>query len=570
MKTIQLVQGTPDWHAHRKQHRNASDTPAVLGVSPYKSRSQLLHERHTGITPDTDQFTQQRYDAGHRAEALARPLAEEIVGDDLYPVVGVDGPFSASFDGLTMDSRFGFEHKLLNEDLRSVLWREGVTGASLPEHYRAQMEHQLMVSGAEAILFMASEWTEGGELIEELHTWYTTDRELRDRIVAAWEQFERDLADYKPPVVAEKAQADVIMDLPTLAIQIRGEVVASNLPAFKKAAEHFIAKINTDLKTDSDFANAEATVKFCADAEERLELAKQQALSQTASIDELMRTVDFIKEQLRAKRLDLNKKVTARKAEIKGEIVAAAQRKYREHVAALEAELEGMRLALQLPDFDTASKNKRTIATLQDAVDNELAKGKIDADLAARGMREKLAWFNVSAADHRLLFADLQLMIHKPIDDFKMSVDYRIEAHKKAEEEKARRIAAQQAAHQAALAEQARKQAEQQPQQQAAANVPPWEEQPAAAAVPVGLQVAEVRQVAAAPSNEAATLKLGTICERLGFTVTAAFVGEVLGVPHSATDKAARLWRESDFARICQALRRHIAAIEVQQHPLAA
>ena len=42
MKTLDLVQGSPEWHAHRAAHHNASDAPAMLGVSQYNSRTQLL------------------------------------------------------------------------------------------------------------------------------------------------------------------------------------------------------------------------------------------------------------------------------------------------------------------------------------------------------------------------------------------------------------------------------------------------------------------------------------------------------------------------------------------------
>ena len=64
-----------------------------------------------------------------------------------------------------------------------------------------------------------------------------------------------------------------------------------------------------------------------------------------------------------------------------------------------------------------------------------------------------------------------------------------------------------------------------------------------------------------AVDNEPATLRLSVICERIGITMTAAFVSDTLGVPHSATDKAAKLYRESDFPRICMALASHAAAM---------
>ena len=134
MKTIELVQGSPEWHAHRATHFNASDAPAMMGCSKYKTRSQLLHELHTGITPEVDAGQQRRFDDGHRFEKLARPLAAQIIGEDLYPVVGTEGELSASFDGLTMDESIAFEHKSLNDELRAAM--TSMEGASLPLPYR--------------------------------------------------------------------------------------------------------------------------------------------------------------------------------------------------------------------------------------------------------------------------------------------------------------------------------------------------------------------------------------------------------------------------------------------------
>ena len=54
MKIVNLVQGSPEWHAHRATHFNASDAPAMLGVSPYKTRAQLVREYATGVTADVD------------------------------------------------------------------------------------------------------------------------------------------------------------------------------------------------------------------------------------------------------------------------------------------------------------------------------------------------------------------------------------------------------------------------------------------------------------------------------------------------------------------------------------
>ena len=106
MKVLNLQQGSPEWLAARAKHFTASEASAMLGLSKYTSRNELLRQKATGIAKDIDSNTQRLFDAGHEAEEAARPIAEAIVGDTLYPVTGtaeIDGlPLLASFDGLTL------------------------------------------------------------------------------------------------------------------------------------------------------------------------------------------------------------------------------------------------------------------------------------------------------------------------------------------------------------------------------------------------------------------------------------------------------------------------------------
>lgn len=66
-----------------------------------------------------------------------------------------------------------------------------------------------------------------------------------------------------------------------------------------------------------------------------------------------------------------------------------------------------------------------------------------------------------------------------------------------------------------------------------------------------------------ATADEPATLKLGDINARFGhgFTMTADFVANVLGVTHSATGKAAKLYTETQFRSICYALSQRLAVV---------
>jgi putative phage-type endonuclease len=442
MKTEQLVAGTPEWMAHRARHFNASDAPAMLGCSPHMTRSALLRKLHTGIGEEHDAATEARFAAGHRFEALARPLAEKIIGDDLAPVVGTMGELSASFDGLTLMGDTAFEHKTLNEELRGCMGSDCI-GRDLPDHYRVQMEQQLLVSGAERVLFMASNW-DGESLVEERHCWYEPDAKLRAEIVNGWKQFAADLAAYKPEASAEPAPSGRAPEtLPALRIEVTGMVTASNLDAFKDQALAVFKGINRTLTTDAEFADAEKTVKWCGEVEDRLKAAKQHALSQTESIDNLFRAIDEIGAEARLVRLELEKLVKARKEAIRGEIVAGGVAALRAHTDALTARIGKPYLPVIPADFGGKIKGLKTVASIRDAVDGELARAKIHASSEADKIEANLKYLREHAKDYTFLFADTGAIVLKQPDDLQALVTARIADHKAAE---AKREAARQAA----------------------------------------------------------------------------------------------------------------------------
>lgn len=546
MKTHDLIQGSPEWLAYRAGHFNASDAPAMMGVSPYKTRADLLRELHTGLVPQVDAGTQKRFDNGHRLEALARPLAEEFIGAELYPVTGSEGRLSASFDGLTLDGSEGFEHKALNNELRKAFaeietiapkYRDDVGSRELLIYHRIQMEQQLLVSGAQRILFMTSEWSAEDDLIEEHHCWYYSDPALRHAIVQGWQQFKQDLTDYVVPAAAKPVPLGKTPEtLPALRIEVTGKVTASNLAEFKETALAAIRSVNRELITDEHFADAEQGVKWCADVESRLEAAKRHALSQTADIDLLFKTIDDISAEARRVRLDLNKLVTDRKAAVKVDIVATAIRAYEQHEEALRKDTGGPWIVLGRPDFASAIKSLRTVTSIQNAVDTTLSAAKIRADESARKIRESLRILADDGAGFEFLFPDRLALIGKAPDDLRLLVNSRIDAHNAAAAEK-RRKAAEVVA-------------------------------PVAAPAPVvaPITATPVRVAAPMPAiapriDEPATLKLGAICDRLGFALTGAFVSDTLGIKPVKTEGASKLYRESDFWRICCALQQHITDV---------
>lgn len=608
MITHDLRQGTTEWHAYRASHDNASDAPAMMGCSPYKTRDQLIAERATGIVPEVDPATQRLFDSGHHFEALARPLAEEIIGEDLYPVTGSEGRLSASFDGLTMLENVAWEHKRLNARLRAAMV-EGCTGADLPLEYQVQMEQQCAVSGCERVLFTASEWDAEGDLIDVRHCWYTPNPELRARILAGWEQFERDVAAWVPP---EAKPTPVVgktpENLPALLIQVTGAVTASNLPEYKAHALQVIGSINRELTTDQDFATAESAVKWCADVESRLAAAKEHALSQTATIDELFRTIDDISAEARRTRLELDKLVKARKEEIRGEIVAGGIASLRKHIAELNAAMPAAYMPQVPADFAGAVKGKRTLDSLRDAVNTELARAKIEASNIANRIHANVKAIEAAGAPDLFQF-DITGLVLKNQDDLAAIISLRLaQAEKRKEAERERIRAEEQAKLQrdaeakdradalaAAQAELAT--AKQSPEgqelspaaqelyaQEGAANfahvhrgiaapaveqnqAPALIQQAQSATETVASQAANVVPMRAAPApaerTGMPTLKLGQIGERLGFSLTADFL-KGLGFEVAARERGACLYHEADFPLILAALVRHIEGVQAK------
>lgn len=428
MKIHNVAQGSAEWHALRAQHFTASEAPAMMGASKYQTRTDLLTMKKTGIAPEVTQAQQYIFDKGHATEALARPLVEVMIGEELYPVVGTDGNLLASMDGATMLGETLFEHKLWNESLVAQM-----KAGELEPHYFWQLEQQLLVSGAERVIFVCSD----GTAENFVHMEYRPVAGRAAQLVEGWKQFEADLANFEmaeaPSIVVGKAPDE----LPALRIELTGMVTASNLKVFEDSALAVIDSVKTTLQTDQDFADAKKAVKWCGDVEEAVAVAKKQALSQTQSIDELFSSLDRISAHARETRLKVDKLVKAQELLVKTNIKQKAEQGLADHVAAINKTLGRVTLPAVASDFAGAMKNKRTIASLQDAVDTELARAKIAASQSADAIRLNLNSLAELAPDHAFLFNDIQQLVLKANDDLVALIKVRISEHQKAEEQKA-------------------------------------------------------------------------------------------------------------------------------------
>ena len=550
MKIVQgLHQGSSDWLQCRSTRFGSSEAAAMLGLSPYTTRSELLRIKHTGLDREfSDWFQRNVLDKGHRVEEATRPMIEAQINDVLYPAtVEGHGRLVASCDGLTLDGELVWECKQWAEALAAE-----VQAGRVPDTHMPQCQHLLLVTGADRLFFTVSDGT-GERLVS---TEVLPDQAWFQRLQDGWAQFEKDLAAYVPPPVAEPVRAEPIESLPAVAVRLDGALtVAGNLPTFAQALREFIARIPAKPATDTEFATTEAACKALKKAEEALDAAEAGALASITDVEAMRRAVADCRKLARDTRLAAEKLVERRKAEIKESAVMAARRALDDHIAALNGELAPMRLEQVPADFAGAIKGLRSIASMQDALDVALAQAKIIADAQARVIRGNIATFKQRAAGVEFLFSDLSLLVHKAADDFAAVLEARIAKHQADQAAREAQRQREESVRIAAAERLAREQAE------ARAMADAQAQHAASSVQPVAPPVAAVRPAAAPSKPEPATLKLGVICERLGFGVTAAFLADTLHVRAAATAGRTVLYRESQWPVICAQLQAHISAM---------
>ena len=189
---LKLVQGTQEWHDHRTKSRNASETPAVLGVSPWQTPYQLWLLK----TGRAEQKVTPAMTRGTDLEPAARAAYEIQTGNIMEPLVMIDGEYSASLDGVTLAGDLVLEIKCPFKGRDSELWKAVQLG-QVPDYYGWQIEHQFLVSGAKLAHLWVFDGTEG--ILLEV----AARPERWPEIRSAWDKFVQFLESDTPPPLTE-------------------------------------------------------------------------------------------------------------------------------------------------------------------------------------------------------------------------------------------------------------------------------------------------------------------------------------------------------------------------------
>lgn len=553
-----VQQGTTAWLQLRSGYPTASEAPAAQGVSRYMTRSELLRQKATGITPEHDDRTLARFAEGHRVEELARPMAEEYLGEELSNVTMtavVDGlPLLASLDGINFDGDISWECKLWNEGLA-----EQVRTNNLSAQYTVQMDQQQLVSGAKRTLFTCTDGTPE----RTVHCWYESTEEKKAAVVMHWRQFLQDVAAYDP--TAERpapAVAAPMESLPAVVVQVNGALtVGGNLDAFGAALRAFIERIPKKPSTDQEFADAEAACKALKKAEDALIAAKDGALSQVAPVEVMCRTVGDLHNLARTTRLALDKLVSAEKDRLRTALVTGAQAQLDQHIQALNQRLGAHWLPRMAGGFGEVIKGKKSLANMEDAVAVALTSAKHEANVLADRLEANRKHLVQADGDWIALFADFATVGAKAEEDFQILAAHRIGQHKQAEaqrlEAERERIRAEEAAKlqaQAAINAAAATQKE-----AASAQQEPASAEPAAETKVQSAQAAP--EVAAKAEGETLTLgQLNTILAPI--KVDTAGLAE-LGFTPCKTEKSAKHYPAQALPAMVSAMMQHLQSVLV-------
>lgn len=224
MKIVDIEQGNALWKAWRRTKLTGSNAPAMMGVSPYTKRDDLLTTYTTGYSKPHSGKTLDRFQAGHEAEASARPIVEQIMesvektkislaprccemeagdfpeGTPPETLELLQDKLACSLDGMTEDGETIFEHKIWNKKIA----KEIDENQKVPDFIMWQLEHNLMVSGAKRCIFVTSDGTSAQMKLLE----YLPNPLAQAALLEGWAAFLKDAKTHEPTEIVDATKLD--------------------------------------------------------------------------------------------------------------------------------------------------------------------------------------------------------------------------------------------------------------------------------------------------------------------------------------------------------------------------
>lgn len=187
-----MKQGTDEWLEMRKKYLGASDAPAVMKVSPWKTPFQLWEEK-VGLEKGSHENAATRY--GKEMEEPARQAYEKYTSQLITPEVifhPTKNFMMASLDGLNLNGDVIVEIKNPNEEDHNLAKK-----GKIPEKYWPQLQHQLDCLPGAMLHYWSFRRGEGALVEVERSSSYTKT------LVAAEEAFWEQVLGFEAPELLE-------------------------------------------------------------------------------------------------------------------------------------------------------------------------------------------------------------------------------------------------------------------------------------------------------------------------------------------------------------------------------
>ncbi len=194
-----------------------------------------------------------------------------------------------------------------------------------------------------------------------------------------------------------------------LILNVKTDIISQNVADFATQVKTYLAGINTVLKTDDDFAQAEADCKDLKAIEDNTRAAIKAVLEGNADVAQLVATAEASAEELRTTRLQLEKLVKAQKAQVRADIIARTKNAIHAQIDVADETIRpALRKVLRVAELDgildEAAKGKKTLDGLEKSCASVLADWTALIQKSADYLAKRYAHI---PADRLHLFPDL-------------------------------------------------------------------------------------------------------------------------------------------------------------------
>ncbi len=193
MAEISLTQNTSEWLAYRKRHIGASETPYIMGSSPYVTPYQLW-VRKKGLIPDVEMTPAMQ--RGKDLEPIALAEFEEIHNIFMTPKVFVSEEYPwmmASMDGVSLCGKVAVEIKCPGKKNHEL-----ALSGKIPEEYIYQLQHQMIVLKLDSMLYFSFDGQKGVTLVAK------KDPVLAEKCIFHTHAFWQSILNDEPPELCER------------------------------------------------------------------------------------------------------------------------------------------------------------------------------------------------------------------------------------------------------------------------------------------------------------------------------------------------------------------------------